>query len=130
MHWGALPEDMLHFLCVVQSRKEIDIVLCGSSLPQHDTSKYIRIHIHVCLDQRLYLVRGDIESRPGSALGGWQTNEKFRFRILGILDEIDPIIKVEMTGVSHKVPRRTTPGVVKLDPNEVKFGVVDSVVEL
>lgn len=128
--WGTIPEDMLHFLGIVQSSNEINVVLSGGSLPQHDTSKRIGVQVHVCLDQWLDLLRGEVESFSCSILSGWKTDEKLCFRILGVLDDIDPIIKVEVASVVHKVPRRTALRVVELDPDEVERSVLDGIVEL
>lgn len=119
-HWGTIPEDVLYFLGIVQTSDEIDIVLSGSSLPQHDTSERIRIQVHVCVDQRFHLLRTEVESLYRGVISGWKTNEEFCFRIHGVLDDIDPIIKVEVASVVHKVPRRTTLGVVELNPDEVE----------
>lgn len=104
-HWGTVPEDVLHLLSIVQAGQEIDIVLSGSSLPQHDTSERIRVQVHVRVNQRLDLFRGDIVSRPRSTLSSWKTNEQLCFGVHGTLDDTYPIIEIEMASVVHKVTR-------------------------
>lgn len=121
---------MLHLLGIVQSSREIDIVISGSSLPQHDTSKRIRIQVYIGLNQRLHLFRTDVEPLSSSTHRRWKTNEKLCIGVHGALDDIDPVIKVEVASVFHEVPRRTALGVVELNPDEVECSAVDGKIEL
>lgn len=129
-HRGTIPEDMFHFLGIVQSCNQIDVVLSGSSLPQHNTSERIRVQVRVCLNQSSHLSRREIEFLSSGIRSCWKTNEEFGIRVHGISDDIDPVIKVEMASVIHKVPCRTALGVVELNPDEVECSMVDGIVEL
>lgn len=107
-----------------------DIVVTGGGLPQHNTTEVLRVLVHISLDKGLHLVRGEVESSVSGSLGSGKTDEELSIGVGALLDDTDPLIEVELAGAVDIVRSRATLGVVKLNPEEIKVRVGNSVAEL
>lgn len=107
-----------------------DVVVTGGGLPKHNTTEVLGVLVHVSLDEGLHLVGGQVESSVSGSLGSGKTDEQLSIGVGALLDDTDPVIEVELAGAMDIVRSRTTLGVVKLNPEEIKVRIGNGVAEL
>jgi hypothetical protein len=107
-----------------------NVVVTGSSFPQHDTTEVLGVHLHVGGDQGLSLIRGQVVSRVSSVRGGGQTDVELSIGVRTGLDNLDPPAEVKVAVAIDPVAGRAVSGVVELDPDKVEDGVLDSIAQL
>lgn len=125
----AAVKNLLHLIRIGEASGR-DVILGMSSLPQHDTTKMLRVQLHVSLNQRGHLSGAQVEARMSSSLSSRKTNEQLGLRVAAGLDDIDPFAKVEAASALDKVPGRASSGVVELHPDEIEERVGDGIAEL
>lgn len=126
----AAVKNLLHLIRIGEASGR-DVILGISSLPQHDTTKMLRVQLHVGLNQRGHLSGAQVEARlSSSSLSSRKTNEQLGLRVAAGLDDIDPFAKVEAASALDKVPGRASSGVVELHPDEIEERVGDGIAEL
>lgn len=90
----------------------------------------VGVFLHVCFHKRPSFLRGNVEPGISGSLRCRKTDEELCIRVGTSIDNIDPSIEVELASAFDPVSSGATPGVVPLDPNEIKPGFGDSVTEL
>lgn len=100
---STIPQNMLHLLRIVQTINRI--VISRRSFPQHDTTKGIRIQVHVRSHKRLHLLRTKIEALSSCVLSGRKANIELCRWVFAVPNHLHPVIVVEMASVARKVSR-------------------------
>ena len=122
-------EDLLHLLVVGQTGS-VFVVLRIGRLPQHDTTKDIRVPSHIPADKRVHLTGFQIVTLVGGSGGGGKTDEELGVRVGAGLDDGGPFIEVEVAGTVGEVASRAPGGVVELHPDEIESGIGDGTTKL
>jgi hypothetical protein len=81
-------------------------------------------------DEWLHLSRGQVEARVSGSLRCGKTNEELSIGIGTLLNDLHPVIEVEVALLIDPVGSRATLGVVPLNPDEIKGRLGDSVAKL
>lgn len=124
-----MQKNILHVVCIGGA---IDLVVLGCGrLPKHDTSKGVRVPVHVGGNEGLHLIGSKVVTLVGRSLTGRQTNIELGVLAGRRLEDGHPGVEVERseTGVDEALSRACS-GVVVLNPDEVEGGVKDCITEL
>jgi hypothetical protein len=107
-----------------------EIVISRSSLPNHDTTKLLRVTLDVGLDEGLDLSRSQVVARVAGILRAGKTNVELGILVGAIADDINPRVEVEHASAVNTGGGRAGCGVVPLHPEEIEDRVVNGIAKL
>jgi hypothetical protein len=124
---NALCQNTFHAVGIASITNLVVVRCC--SVPDHNTTKVIRIGGAVFLYHRINSVWGHVIRC--SICAGFQTDEEPGSRVGAGFDDSDPLLEVETIGFAWYIDiSRTCRVVVKLDPYVIESGVLDRIGQL